>query len=229
MKWGIIGAMDAEVAMLKERLEGCVTHQEKFIAFHEGTLGGQPVVVTCCGVGTINAAACTQMLIDRFGVDCIVNTGIAGALDSRLGILDVVLSTSVVFHDTDAETLSHYLPYRTEFEADAGLRALAEETVRRMGIPCYQGRIASGDVFVNSGALKASIMERFRPLCVEMEGAAIGQVAYLNGVPFLVLRTMSDNADDDSPQTYDHFWEEAADHSARIVISMIESGASAHP
>ena len=225
MKWGIIGALTKEVESIHRALEHCREDRLPFMTFYHGSLGKEEVVVTCCSVGTVNAAACTQMMIDRYGVDLVINTGIAGAMDSRLGVLDVVLSRTVAFHDEDTPILEKYSPFRADFPGDARLIALAEEVLSGMdGVTCVKGKIATGDVFVTDSALKRSIVERLAPQCVEMEGAAVGKVAYLNQVPFLVIRTMSDNADDDGAMTYQQFEEKAAVQSAGIVLGMIRKG-----
>ncbi|MEG1779035.1 MAG: 5'-methylthioadenosine/adenosylhomocysteine nucleosidase [Oscillospiraceae bacterium] len=224
MKWGIIGALDKEVENIKNALQNKTEYSFGMLNYTCGNIGNQEVVVTGCSIGTVNAAACTQMMIAKFDVNCIVNTGIAGAMDKRLKVMDVVVSSSVMFHDTAQDIYKKFSPFRVEFDADPKLIVAVTEAIKVIGgITCYTGKIATGNAFVTDSALKQSIINYCEPMCVEMEGAAVAQVAYLNNLPFLVLRTMSDNADDDGEQTYDNFFEEAAEHSAKIVISMIKN------
>lgn len=225
MKWGIIGALDAEVLAIQEAMTEKQITESSFIRFISGKLGTQEVVVSCCGIGTVNAAANTQMMIDKFGVDCVINTGIAGAADNRLKVMDLVISDEVIFHDRAEDPYIKFSPYKICFPAEEKLIHRAEEAVKELSdITYYKGRIATGDVFVTDSQLRESIIQKCRPLCVEMEGAAIGQVAHMNGIPFLVLRTMSDNADDEGEATYDNFFEAAAHRSAEILLKMISKG-----
>lgn len=226
MKWGIIGALDTEVLTIQEAMTEKQEVESSFIRFTCGKLGDQEVVVCCCGIGTVNAAANAQMMIDRFGVDCIINTGIAGAADKRLKVMDLVISTEVIYHDRAEDPYIKYSPYKICFPAEEKLIARAEQAAKELSdITFYKGRIATGDVFVTNSQLRDSIIEKCRPLCIEMEGAAIGQVACMNEIPFLVLRTMSDNADDDGDETYNNFFETAAHRSASILLKIIALGA----
>ena len=223
MKYGIIGALDAEVALL---IENMVVNREVKLCgstYCDGMLCGVPATVVCASVGTINAAVCADIIIREFGAQAVVNVGIAGAVDRRLHILDVVVSTDVIFHDMDP-TMDEYYPYAHCFKADERLIALcvrACEVYKERDFACYTGRIATGDRFVDDSAVKADIVARTAPFCVEMEGAAIGQVAYMHSVPFIVIRTMSDNADEAADKTYDDFMDRAARHSADILMNML--------
>lgn len=222
MVWGIIGALDEEVELLKNAMT--VTGEQKIYGstFYRGTLDGQQVVVVCCSVGKINAALCASVMAREMKADIIVNVGIAGAMDKRLKVLDVVISSEAVHHDGDP-VLAKFYPFRTEYKADEKLIALAQKACANLknGHAHYVGRIATGDVFVEGGPVKERIERDFAPLCVEMEGAAIAQACYMNEKPFLIIRTMSDNADDSAAMTYDEFKPEAADQSAGIIREML--------
>lgn len=221
--WGILGALDREVALLREQM--IVEQEEQLLGttFLSGTLYGQRVVVACCGIGKVNAASCATYLLYCKGCDVLINVGIAGGVGAGLHTLDVVISKEVCFHDQDAVMLK-YFPARQFFEADETLRALCR-TVCDTGIltgAWREGRIATGDRFVADRATRDAIVAAVAPDCVEMEGAAIAHVAYAAGKPFLIIRTMSDCADDDASTTYDNFLERAADQSAHIILGMLQ-------
>lgn len=222
MVWGIIGALDEEVELLKNAMT--VTKETKIYGstFYSGILDGKEVVVVCCSIGKINAALCASVIIRELNADIVVNVGIAGAMDKRLKVLDVVLSSEAVHHDGDA-VLAKYYPFQKEYKADEKLIALAEKACEKAvnGHSHYVGRIATGDVFVEGGDVRDRIKKDFAPLCVEMEGAAIAQACYMNEKPFLIIRTMSDNADDSASMSYDEFKPEAANQSANIIREML--------
>ncbi|MBQ9693592.1 MAG: 5'-methylthioadenosine/adenosylhomocysteine nucleosidase [Kiritimatiellae bacterium] len=222
--WGILGALDREIALLRNQMQ--VESEEACLGttFLSGTLCGQRVVVACCGIGKVNAAACTTYLIYAKGCDIIVNVGIAGGVGKGLKTLDVVISRELCFHDQDPVMLK-YFPARQFFEADASLRALCCSvcsTSSALTGSWREGRIATGDRFVADSATRDAIVAAVAPDCVEMEGAAIAHVATAAGKPFLVIRSMSDCADDDASTTYDNFLERAADQSAGIILGMLQ-------
>lgn len=228
MKWGILGALDAEVDLIRSQM--AITSETPLFGttYYEGTIHEQEIVLVCCGVGKVNAAICAAAAIDKFGADCIVNVGIAGAMAHGLKILDVVISSEVGFHDQDAVMLKYY-PKHAFFPADKSLATLCEQAcaaIPEMAGRYRHGRIVSGDVFVNDAAVKQSIADRYTPACVEMEGAAIGHAAFMYGKPYLVIRTMSDAADDAADETYDDFIGEAAHTSATIILKMLELAAN---
>ena len=230
MTWGIIAAMDAELALIVDRME--IERRETIygVQFNVGKIGGSDVVAACSSIGTINAAACASVLAREFGVSAIINIGVAGNASKELNILDVVLSDEVAFHDADMQIILQFYPFRESFSADPKLIALAERSISEMKNREFGykiGRIATGDVFVNDLELKNSIIERLSPLCVEMEGAAIGQIAYMSGLPFLVIRSISDNSDGSAYLSFESFLEKAAKNSAGIVLKMIELSAEA--
>lgn len=224
---GIIGAMEIEVARLKEAM-GEVTVKEKAgMEFYQGTLSGCPAVVVRSGIGKVNAALCTQILVDDFGVDAIVNTGIAGSLRAEINIGDVVICSDTLQHDMDATGFGYpvgVIPQMdcSVFRADEKLSALAEECCARVNpdIRSFVGRIVSGDQFISDKAKKQWLTETFEGYCTEMEGAAIAQAAYRNGVPFLILRAISDKADDSATMDYSEFEAKAVEHSVNLMLAM---------
>jgi len=228
-KIGIIGAMEIEVDHLKADMPDAQVVTRAGREFYTGTLCGREAVVVRCGVGKVNAASCTQTLIDVFGVDCVINTGVAGSLDASIDIGDFVASTDAVHHDMDA-CLFGYAPGQVpqmevfSFPADEGLAAAAEKACGEVNpdIRIHRGRIASGDQFIESKDRKEWIRSTFHASCAEMEGAAIAHTAWLNGVPFLILRAISDKADDSAQVDYPVFEEAAARSSYRLIERMLE-------
>ena len=226
MKWGIIGAMPSEVALLREEMQECNEVQVGRFTFWEGVLYGQEVALAQCGIGKVNAAIVTQLLLDRFGAEQVVNTGIAGAMHEQLKVLDVVVSRELVYHDYEMRFLRDYVPFLEKIEASPALveqAVEAFEAIAHGSSCCFAGRIATGDQFVESRQVKESIVERFHPMCVEMEGAAIGHVCAAAQVPFVVIRTMSDSADDSAGMSFDEFKEIASRRSADIVRQMLRT------
>lgn len=227
-KLGIIGAMQVEVEILLGEMEN---RQERVIGgstFHAGTLAGLDVVVVQCGVGKVNAAMCAQILCDCFGVTHLVNTGIAGSLNAELDIGDLVVSTDAMYHDFDCTHFGY--PYgrvpgmdATAFPADRFLSDLAFAAAEQ-GNPGHtrRGRIASGDRFVAEKSVKERIIAATGGLCTEMEGAAIAQTAYRNGVPFVILRAISDKADDSAQMDYPTFERLAAHRCAEVTRRLAE-------
>ncbi len=226
MKLGIIGAMDVEVATLKEKMEQAVMAEHAGSAYCEGILEGCPAVVVQCGVGKVNAALCAQILISEYGVTHIVNTGIAGSLNADLDIGDLVVSRDVMYHDFDCCHFGYpagKVPGMdvVAFPADDQLRVFAASIAESL----YPGhvklaRVASGDQFVCSKEKKAAIIEITGAWCTEMEGAAIAHTAYRNGVPFVILRAISDKADDSAEMDYPTFEAIAARRCADVAMGL---------
>ena len=225
---GIIGAMEVEVAILKEKMEDVRIIKKASMDFYEGILAGKKVVVVRSGIGKVNAGICAQILADVFSVDAIINTGIAGSLNKNINIGDIVLSTDVVQHDMDATGFGYrkgQIPQMPVFffNADDNLRRLSAEVCREVNpdIQVFEGRIASGDQFVCDQDVKNRIVSEFSAYATEMEGAAIGQAAYLNEIPFLVVRAISDKADGSAQMDYSEFEKAAVDHSVRLTLNML--------
>ena len=226
---GIIGAMDEEVLTLKERMEIIEVRSIASLEFYIGTLNNTSVVVVMGGIGKVNAALCTQVLIDCFHVDAIINTGVAGALSDELEIGDVVISSDTVQHDMDATAFGYPIGQipRLEvfsFKADEHLIHIAEKATdilpQTTGV--YVKRIVSGDTFVADAAKKRWLMDKFDGFCTEMEGAAIAQTAYINKIPFVIIRSISDKADDSAEMNFDEFVTMAANNSCKMIEKMLE-------
>ena len=225
---GIIGAMEVEVAILKEKMEDVRIIKKASMDFYEGILAGKKVVVVRSGIGKVNAGICAQILADVFSVAAIINTGIAGSLNKDINIGDIVLSTDVVQHDMDATGFGYrkgQIPQMPVFyfAADEKLRQLAAEVCREVNpdIQVFEGRIASGDQFVCDQGVKDGIVSEFAAYATEMEGAAIGQAAYLNEIPFLVIRAISDKADGSAQMDYSEFEKKAIEHSVKLTLNML--------
>ncbi len=229
-KVGIIGAMDIEVKMLREELSGAKESCAGGLVFVEGTLNNTAVVIVKSGIGKVNAALCTQLLVLKFGVTHIINTGIAGAMASGLKVLDFVVSEDALYHDFDTTGFGYkptVIPQMdcSDFKADETMIKAARSAFGTLkeadGHSLIAGRIASGDQFISSKEQKETIRSVCNPACVEMEGAAIAQACYINKVPFVIIRCMSDMADDNGENTYNFNEEVAAGLSAALVKSML--------
>ena len=227
---GIIGAMEVEVKELREMMENPQAQTVAGMTFYQGTIKGKEVVVVRSGIGKVNAGICSQILVDRYNVEGIINTGIAGSLKNEINIGDIVLATVAVQHDVDATGFGYPLgeiPQMgiKEFPADEKLRALAEECSKKANpdIQVFCGRVASGDQFISSKEKKNWISANFDAFCTEMEGAAIAQAAYLNNIPYLVVRAISDKADDSANMDYSEFEAKAVENSVRLMGAMLEA------
>lgn len=229
-KLGIIGAMDLEVDALKAHMTDVTVTRQASMDFHEGQLCGVSAVVVRCGIGKVNAALCVQILADLFHVTHVINTGIAGALARDLNIGDILISRDAVHHDVDVQVFG-YAPGEvpqlgiTAFPADEDLICLAEKACAglRPAVFFRTGRVVSGDQFISDAAVKARLIQVFQGDCTEMEGAAIAQSAWLNGLPFLILRAVSDNADGSAQVDYPTFERQAAARCAALVEALAET------
>jgi adenosylhomocysteine nucleosidase len=231
-KIGIIGAMEMEIDFLCKLMgDGSKKTEAGSVVFNEGKINGVDVVVVRSGLGKVNAALCAQRLALQFGCTNIINTGVAGAMAHGLGVMDFVVSTDAVYHDMDAVGFGYKLgqvPQMSVFSfvADKGMIEAAKKAFADLGLSkehqMIEGRIATGDQFISDKAAKAKIAENFSPACVEMEGAAIAHACYLNKVPCVVLRCMSDMADDLRRSVYDFNEQAAAEMCARVVEKMIQ-------
>ena len=226
---GIIGAMDEEVAMLKEKLTEVQVETKAAMDFYKGKLEGKDVVVVRSGIGKVNAAMCAQILADVYHADHVINTGIAGSLKAEINIGDIVLSTDVLHHDMDATGFGYDLGQIPQmnvfsFEADEKMRTIAKEVCEAVNpeIQVFEGRIVSGDQFISSREVKDRIKSNFDGYCTEMEGAAIAQTAYLNRIPFVIIRAISDKADDSATMDYPTFEKQAVEHSVRLTRGFLK-------
>lgn len=228
VKVGIIGAMELEVSALKGQIKGITVKKKAGMEFCEGTIDGVNVVVVRCGIGKVNAALCVQILCDDFGVSHVINTGVAGSLNNDLNIGDILISKDAVHHDVDVTIFSYkigevpQLGVR-EFPADQGLISAAEKAIKEKqpDLNYRIGRVASGDQFISSSEVKERIIKNFEADCAEMEGASIAHGAYLNGIPFVIIRAISDKADGSAEEDYPTFEKAAAAHCAKLVADML--------
>ena len=225
---GIIGAMEDEVAQLKKNMEIEETTEVASLSFCRGKLSGREVVVVRSGIGKVNAAICTQILVDQFHVDVIINTGIAGSLDAEIDIGDIVISTDAVEHDMDASVFGDpigQIPQMDTFSfpADESLVKLAKEVNEKANpdVHTWIGRVVSGDQFVSSGEKKEQLIRVFDAKCTEMEGAAIAHAAYLNKISCVIIRAISDKADNSAVVDYPAFEAAAIRHSVRLIEALV--------
>ena len=226
MKLGIIGAMQIEVAMLKENMKNKTVTTRAGMEFCEGELEGASVVVVQSGIGKVNAALCVQILADCFQVTHVVNTGIAGSLCNELDIADLVVSKDAIHHDFDLHFWGRPIGQVpgfdvTAFPADGKMIELAYAAAESVNAGHTKiGRVASGDQFICSREQKDKIIADTQGICAEMEGAAIAHAAYRNGIPFVILRAISDKADDSAEMDYPTFEAIAAKRCAEVVQTM---------
>lgn len=233
--FGVIGAMDSEVATLRDRLEEAETLDYAGLTFYSGKLGKNRMVLVKSGVGKVNAARCAQILIDKYAPDYVVNTGIAGGVGEGLRVGDVVIGIELCQHDFDVSAggnaVRGYLctgvdrDKPTVFCSSQVLVDAFRRAAQAVTDPSRvkTGRIATGDVFVASAELKRDIAETFGAVCAEMEGCAIAQTAAYAGVPFIVIRAISDLADGTAPGSFDAFEQETADLSAAVIEQLVST------
>ena len=229
-KYGIIGAMESEVRELCGELVNKEIVEFAGLSFSTGFLENKEVVIVKSGIGKVNAALCAQALILKFGVTKIINTGIAGAFAKGLGVFDFVVSTAAVYHDFDTTAFGYKIGQVPGLpESFAADEKLAEAAVVAFGKTAFakkykviKGVVASGDQFISDSSVKKRIKSNFEPACVEMEGCAIAQTCYLNKVPFVIVRCMSDMADESVEQTYVFNEDICADACACLVKKIIE-------
>lgn len=229
MKIGIIGAMDEEIKLLKQNMKVNDEVVKATIRFYVGTFQGKEVVVCKSGVGKVNAAITTQILIDHFQVSNVIFTGVAGAVDPTLNIGDIVISTSAIQHDLDASALGFkkgevpMFAYSSDFPANERLIVLAEKGAESLeGVHVVKGRILSGDQFIADQEKVAYLAELFDGKCVEMEGASVAHVCMLNNIPYVVIRSMSDKANGEANVNFAEFTKLASERSFAIVGLMVK-------
>lgn len=227
-KIGIIGAMDLEVEELKAKMTVSNIVNKAGMDFYEGTLNNASVVIVRCGIGKVNAALCVQILADLFDVTHIINTGVAGSLNAKLDIGDILISKDAIHHDMDVTIFGYPLGEvpqmgTREFPADETLANLAKASCEEVNpdINVMIGRVVSGDQFISSKEVKNHLIENFQGDCAEMEGASIAHGAYLNNLPFVIIRAISDKADDSAEMDYPSFEKAAAHHSAKLVEDLV--------
>lgn len=226
---GIIGAMDNEVAILKDKMTDVEIIRAASMEFYHGILEGKEVVVVQSGIGKVNAAICTQTLIDRFDITGIINTGVAGSLRKKINIGDIVISTDAVEHDMNVMPLGYdrgIIPgmETSFFVADDNLIKLTMECCKEaVDVDVFHGRIVSGDLFVSDAKIKDKLIRKFDGYCAEMEGGAIAHCACLNKVPFVIIRSISDKADNSAHMDYPEFEKMAIKNSVNLITSIVRN------
>ncbi|WP_024866100.1 5'-methylthioadenosine/adenosylhomocysteine nucleosidase [Butyrivibrio sp. FCS014] len=230
MKIGIIGAMEVEVESLKASMDIKNTVKKASMEFFEGTIGATEVVVVRSGICKVNAGICVQILADTFGVTHVLNTGAAGSLDARINIGDIVLSTDACYHDVDATIFGYKkgeIPQlgTQVFTADKELIEKAKEAIKKAApdLGIFEGRVCSGDQFISSQEVKDAIKADFGGMCTEMEGAGIAQACFLNNIPFVIIRAISDKADGSDIMDYPEFEKKAAHDCAALVLELLKT------
>ncbi|WP_125703143.1 5'-methylthioadenosine/adenosylhomocysteine nucleosidase [Lacticaseibacillus daqingensis] len=227
MKLGVICAMEEEIRTLLGQLDN---QQEQVFAsqtYYSGTIDGVAVTLVECGIGKVQAAMTTAVLINEYHPDVVINTGSAGGIGPALNIGDVVIASSVAYHDVDS-TAFGYLPGQLpqqpqRFESDPALVQAIATAANTVALTTHVGLIVSGDQFINSTAAIARIHGIYpEALAAEMEGAAIGQVASQFHVPFVVIRAMSDTGDESASVNFDTFIIEAGKQSAAMLLAYIQ-------
>ncbi len=222
----ILSAMDIECEKLIGQMDNAAPFDLNGRTFTHGRLKNHDIIVGAASVGKTNAAIGAQMVIDRFHPDAIIHTGIAGGLHRDAALLRVILGERITFHDMDPKILQKFYPYRMYFQSDERLLAIAEKYMQDSGSPYLKGLIVTGDQFIESQEEKDRILFKHpSALAADMESAAIASAAFVNNIPLLVIRTVSDLADDAGRETYDNNMQHAADIGAGVVLSVLENGA----
>lgn len=225
---GLIGAMDEEIKLLLEGMEEKETVVKAGISYYTGTLFGKSVVLCKCGVGKVNAAVTTQILLDTFGASQVLFTGVAGAVHPELNIGDIVISSSCMQHDMDVTALGYprgIIPYQevSSFSADPALVLLAQQACVELKQKYLIGKVLSGDQFIANADVVAELRKELDGACAEMEGAAVAQVCYMYDTPFVVIRSMSDKADGSAHVNFREFTVEASERSHAILEYMLKA------
>jgi adenosylhomocysteine nucleosidase len=229
MKIGIIGAMEEEVASLIDEMEVNHKKAKAKMIFNSGNIFGKEVIIVTSGIGKVNAAVCTQILVDEFNVDYIINVGIAGGIGEDIYPGDVVLGNTLIQHDMDTSAFGDKLGQIPrmdiyDFKCNKILLQHAKFACAELeGINTFVGRIVSGDQFIANGEKIKWLGEEFNALACEMEGASIAHVAYLNDIPFIIIRSISDNANNGAHMDYEKFKHIAVENSNKILRSMLKS------
>lgn len=224
---GIIGAMANEVELLKDKMTDVQIESKATMEFYSGKLEGKDVVIVQSGIGKVNAAICAQILIDDFNVTGIINTGVAGSLRNEINIGDIVISTDAVEHDMNVMPLGYdrgIIPgmETSFFVADYDLVELTKKCCKdTVNVNVFEGRIVSGDIFVSDKNIKEKLINKFDGYCTEMEGGAIAHCACINKVPFVVIRAISDKADNSAQMDYPEFEQMAIENSVKLLVSIV--------
>lgn len=220
---GVIAAMQIELDAIRELMQESTEEWHGKLLFTRGKINDKDLVIADSGIGPVNAAIVTEKLISTYGVDCILHTGIAGGLAEDLDVQSVILGESLMYHDFDASILEQFSPYQSSFHSDIELLNLAKEAIPN-DLNMRVGKIVSGNRFVSDSSLRKIIVDTVGGLCVDMESSAVAHTATVNNIPFLVIRCVSDLADDDAEDTY----EANKSMSARVAASVVSAIVAIH-
>jgi adenosylhomocysteine nucleosidase len=226
-KYGIIFAMEEEIETFINNVDIQNEYDIFDLHFYESVINNVLCMMVVSGVGKVNAARTTQILIDNYGVDLIINVGVAGGVSSNLNVLDIVVGEKLVQHDFDITAFNHekgYIPkVGVYINSDEYLVKLSCEVLEKEGINYHKGIIASGDIFCTEEAMSKKIATKFNALCVEMEGASIAQVCYLSHIPFIVIRSISDVPNNKNVMVYEEFLEASSRIVSSALLNIIKS------
>ena len=231
--YGIIGAMDYEIERLVSDMKYRKEENKSGLRFYIGTLKNYDVVIVKCGIGKVNAGRTTQVLISEYKPKYIINTGIGGGLNDKLNIGDIIISSDLIQHDFDVSVFGYAKGYLfignkkepTKFKSNDELSERMKDILEKVkeNRKVYRGRILTGDIFISSKEKRLELVNNFKGDCCEMEGAAVAQVAFLNDVPFTVIRLISDLPNGQGPEDYNKFEKEAAILSSIALEKFLES------
>lgn len=227
MRIGIIGAMEEETIALKNNLTERNDWAKAGATFSSGKMAGHDIILVQSGIGKVNAAIATTLLINDYQADVVFNTGSAGAVDSNLAIADVVISTELSYHDADARAFGYVMgqvpQMPARYPADEQLISVIEAATQKVGLKSVKGLIVTSDSFIADKKTIQRIKTDFSDAMVsEMEGAAVAQVCYQFKTPFVIVRAVSDSADDEAGISFDKFIIEAGKKSAEMVMEVIK-------
>jgi len=223
---GIIGAMDAEISDLLGRLDDKTHEKVGSVDFYIGSIYGKRVAIAKCGIGKVFAAICAEAMILKYSPSLIVNTGVGGALGQGIRTTDVVIADKLCQHDMDTSAIGDPKGLvsginKIYFEADTRAILILKNAADSLGVRSFVGTVATGDKFIADASDKKKIISEFSAISCEMEGGAIAQVAFVNNVPFTVVRAISDSADGEATMDYPTFLPIAAKNSANMTLALI--------
>lgn len=224
-KIGIVSALGREIKFIKDNIKINKTYEIKGYRFSEGSYNNLNIILGITSVGKVNAALCTEILINNFNPEAIINTGIAGALTDKTNICDIVIADSISYHDVEEYILKGCFPFTDTFISDLNIlnKVLNYANTQTDIKKIHTGRIISGDSFISSKIKKEKLVELYNPLCVEMEGAAVAHVCHINKIPFLAIRSISDKADDSAHEIYKENEIPAANQAGKFVVNFLQS------
>lgn len=224
MKIGIICAGDDELAPFFKAMKIRATIEKSMLKFYIGEIKSVSVVMLYSGVGKVNAAVATQILIDHFCCDYIINAGTAGGISDSVELFETVVSTKSAYHDMDEDILTDFHPYLTSvwLQSDDKLLSCAQITAEKFLYKVVFGTIVSGDKFIEDND-RELIQQKFAPLCADMETAAVAHVCYLNKTPFIAVRTVTDTAEHSGKQNFEKNCKKAAEIAAKFVEMFLEN------